>query len=358
MKKLLIIFGAIMLSVPLFAKDTAKTLDPIYQARTTNAMTIYNLPNSSAATTGVTLYVTGGSTTSAVSYYVGTSSLTITTTGGLYPGTTWFVFADTRMDTLTELINYAFGLADTQIGGEGGIIMSTTSVAYGVISSARLTAGQSGSCLGASNVVSLTVTPAAAQTSRYEIGASTIGFITTNGLFPGSTIFVLAGTVDEFVARLEALPSTMPGIDGTLVITIPDGSCRANLAADLTASASAMVNFREASAVKTLTADTVYGITYILDSNDLSGEEQWHITGINVNATFASGTTYVNIYDGLTTSATQILKYEVDTTATETNIILPSGGELAGSENTAMRIDVVGTAAVTAGYLNIRGFKE
>jgi hypothetical protein len=341
------------------AEVNQKTLAPIYQERTMNAFTLYNLPNSSATSTGVTLYVVGGATTSAVAYYVGTTSLTITTTGGLYPGTTTFLFADTRLDTLSELLNYANVLSTSVVGSEGGIVMSTASVAYGAVLSARLTAGQSGTCKGLSNRVNLTVTPAAGQTAKYEIGLSTIGFITTNGLFPGSTVFTFAGTVAQFQARLAALPSTTPGIDGTLTMERVQGAYDGNLATDLFITTNTAISIREVGNKKTLPMETVYGISYILPASALYISQQYHVTGLSVNATFGSGSTYVNVYDGATESNTQLLKYQVPTTAVQTNILnIPANGNFAGSKNTALRIDVVGSAAVTAGNLNIIGYKD
>lgn len=228
-------------------KWNKSSLAPISFDRTTDALNIY---------------ITGGSTTSAATRQVHADSMTFTTTGGLYPGTTQYVFADTDKDTLDEFIVFLNAVSATTAGAEGGIVAVKIQGAYGKNDSSELTVAASAGCLGSDNVSKLTF-------------ANTLG------------------------------------------------------------------------------------ISYTIAASGLSGLQLYKITGMSVNVTFASGTTYLYIYDGTDNTATRLLKYEIDTTATETPIhAIPSDGSFIGSNNTAMTIEVVGSANITAGYFNFAGFKD
>ena len=106
----------------------------------------------------------------------------------------------------------------------------------------------------------------------------------------------------------------------------------------------------------TFTVDITSGISYILPAV----ENKYNVLdNLLVNATFASGTTVVNIYDGSATT-TQLRKETITASAVDGVLDLrPYGSNLGfyASKGNAMRIDVVGSIAVTAGYMNILGRK-
>ena len=230
-----------------FAEQNSYTLAP------------FNVQWSSAA---LSIYIVGGATTTAATYRIHASSMSLTTADGLYPGTTQFVFTDTNKDTLAELVSYINAVSTTTRGAEGGVVASVI-----------------------------------------------------NGAYDGNT-----------TSELEIVNTAV--------------SC-----------------FR-ASAAKTLYIDRNFGISYTLPVSRLYRGYQYHITGLTANSTYSSGAVYLNIYDGTSASSTKLMQYKLNATTVETPIILPCGGDLANSADTAMRFDVIGSSWVTAGYLNVIGYKK
>jgi len=360
MRKLLITLGLLLITAPLlFARVDNHTLEPIVVDWSNDGIKIYNTGNAGVAVNAIDLYVVGGATTSAATYTITADTLTITTVGGLYPGTTNFDLDAAAVDTVTELVAFMLALSATAVGSEGGIVCSTPTAAVGKILSDALTAIAATNCLGSGNEVTITATPEASQTSTVQVCTSSMVFVTTNGLYPGTKYYTFTSsteTLSDLETALEAISGTDAGIDGGLVVTIDNGTYDLNLSTDLTNIAAQNI-LLEANEV-TLDLDTSYGMSYVMPLG-ISRNHQWHITGINVNATFGSGTTYLKVYDGTETTDTNLLKYEIDTTATETPILsIPSNGNLAGGKETRLRIDVIGTAAITAGHITIMGYKE
>lgn len=247
MKRLIVTLLAICsLAIVTQARENNETLTP----------TVYSLDSDA-----LTLYVVGGATTSAASCQVFADSMSVTTADGLYPGTTWFVFADSNKDTISEFITY-----------------------------------------------------------------------------------------------LNAISVTTPGAEGGIVATLPSGAYENNVTEELTVAASQSI--KGASAAKTLAADRFLGLSYTLPASGTGWRQQYHITGLSANATYTSGSVTLNIYNGTETSNTNLLRYKLNATTTETPITFLTSGNLAGSNDTAMRFDVVGSSWISAGYINIIGHKK
>ncbi len=244
MRKLLIMAGLLFLSVPLMAVENSNTMKPAV---------------SEWSNDGIQIYIVGGSTTATATVQVNVDSITFTTTDGLYPGTTDYVFTSAT-ETLSDLQTALMAISTATAGAEGGIIVTIPTSTYELNCSSDLAEVSPTGCLGVANKV-------------------------------------------------------------------------------------------------TLDLDTVYGWSYTTPAGCPRGYQR-HITGLSVNATFGSGTVYLYVRDGTDTTDTTLLKYEIDTSATQTNIILPSNGDFAGSKETQLRFDIIGSAAITAGFMNIIGHKE
>lgn len=212
------------------------------------------------------------------------------------------------------------------------------------------------------NAITVYIVGGATTTAAsYTVFADSIAFTTADGLYPGTTHFVFADTdkdtLEEFVNYCNDVSVTTPGAEGGIVAAIVNGCYDKGATTDLTAGTDATI--LGVANIATITMDAILGISYILPASGLAPEQRYHITGINTNVTFASGTVYLKIYDGDDHTDTNLLKYEIDVTATETPIrSIPNNGDLAGSENTAIRIDVIGSAAITAGHITIIGYKK
>jgi hypothetical protein len=200
---------------------------------------------------------------------------------------------------------------------------------------------------------------ATTSAASYQVCADSIAFTTADGLYPGTTHVVFADahvdTLGELITYLNAIPTTTAGVEGGIVAAIVNGAYDGNASSELTASA--ITACKGSVNIKTLAFDNILGMSYTLPVSGLKSGQQYHITGLNVNATFAEGTTNLTIYNGSSSSSSKILKYEVDTSATETPV-KSVNSELAGSERTAMRFDVVGSTWITSGYMSISGFKK
>jgi hypothetical protein len=247
MKKILLYLGTIlMLASPAMAGVNSNTLSP----------TVFELNK-----TALTMYVVGGATTTAATYTVWADSITLTTVGGLHPGTTQYVFADTDKDTL-----------------------------------------------------------------------------------------------GEFIAFLNSVPTTTAGAEGGIVATITEGAYDGNATSELTATAE--VDVFGSSKISTLSMDNVRGISYLIPTSRQYRGYQFHVTGLNANATYTSGSVILKAYDGDKSTDTEILRYKMNATTAETPIVLPSNGDFVGSNEKAMRFDVIGSSWVTAGYIGIIGNRK
>lgn len=250
MKRLLILAASLFMAGVAFAERNSNTVQPVVQAWSLDALEVY---------------VIGGATTSAASFDITNTSITFTTAGGLHPGATGYVFADTDKDTLVELVTYLNAVPVDTAGAEGGIVASVKQGCYDGDASGDLATHALTSCFGSAE-------------------------------------------------------------KHTLV----------------------------------LDSGKQMGISYIFPASQLADRrKQFHITGINTNVTYGSGSAEIKVYDGDKTTDPVLLRYKANATTVETPVLsIPQDGTLAGSPNTALRVDVVGSAAITAGYLNIFGFKE
>lgn len=193
--------------------------------------------------------------------------------------------------------------------------------------------------------------------ATYKVFASSMAFITTGGLYPGTTYVGLAetntDTINELVDFLNAMSVGTLGIGGGLTATLVNGCYDQNVSTGLAVNHTAVSIFNSTS-TSTITFDTdnaIYGMSYTISAPTGAGEKIV-LTNVDVSATFASGTSWVYIYDGDETTDTILKRYEINTTATPTEVPLPDEG-LAGTANTALRVDIWGTAIITDGYYNI-----
>ncbi len=190
--------------------------------------------------------------------------------------------------------------------------------------------------------------------SRCEVSASSIAFTTTGGLFPGTTSLVFAGTdkdtVGELVAYLNALSTSTIGAEGGIVATVPNGAYDGNTSSELTEILN--VNVKSSTNTATLAIDSILGMTYTIAASTTTGNSIYLSNWVG-NATFGSGTVLFNVYDGTATTDTQIRKETINSSGVDAIADLPATKDFCGSANTAMRIDMVGSAALTAAYMNI-----
>jgi len=329
---------------------------------TSSAFTVYMNGSDGSVLDALTLYIVGGSTTATATYVVNASSIRFVTTGGMLPGTTYWDFNDAAMDTLAEGMNHFLAVGASIPGIEGGLVVSTSSPLYVNILSARLTAVATTNCLAVGNIATLTVTPAADAGATFEIGASSITCRTANGLFPGTTWFIYAvngrDTLVELIDTLNAVASTVHGADGGFVALRVQGSYYDNDTVEFTAAALADAH----SSTHTLLVgfDNTLGMSYLIDAPSVSGETNY-IENAAFAATFASGSTFVSVYDGIA-STDSLLRYEeVGTTAIDDMLNLGSSA-IFGTVDTATRFDIVGSSWITTtggvSYINIISYTE
>lgn len=200
--------------------------------------------------------------------------------------------------------------------------------------------------------------------ATFTVFADSISFTTADGLYPGTTEYVFADTdkdtLGELVDYLNAVPADTVGAEGGIVASIVqgcyDGDASENLEAHVATSILGAANVHTLA----LDAGAQLGISYIFPLSELGNKrKEFHITGINTNVTYGSGSVEIKVYDGDSTTDTCLLRYKANATTVETPVLsIPQDGTLAGSPGTPLRVDVVGSAAITAGYLNIFGFKE
>ena len=136
MKKLFTVFAvASIMASNVFAWSWKEALEEGY-SRTSHSFRIYtsssdfNVICSTRRLDVIDLYVVGGSTTATATFEVFADSAAFTTTGGLYPGTTYWNFESSDQDTIGEAITYWNAVATTTVGVEGGIVMALRQGAY------------------------------------------------------------------------------------------------------------------------------------------------------------------------------------------------------------------------------------
>ncbi len=329
---------------------------PICSTRTTHVLDIYINGGYDEVHSAVTVYITGGSTTTAANYRVWADSVAFTTEDGLYPGTTHWIFARSSQDTLTEAVAYWNAIDTTGVVGiEGGITM--TLISNGSRPSTQLTVTSSATCFEVANIATLTATPAC--TAICIVSADSATFTNTGGLQAGSTYwqfnYANQDTLGEAISYWNAASTSTPGIEGGIVMVLRQGAYDGNLSSSMTARSSVSAHTDTNTIV--FNTDAIIGMTYTILA---TADKVNYITNCVPNATFASGNTYVNIYDGTAVSDTRLRREKIPTSATDAKLDIGNTVDtyLFGTENTAMRIDVVNESGIpiTAGQINILGF--
>lgn len=165
-------------------------------------------------------------------------------------------------------------------------------------------------------------------------------------LLAAATWFVFAeshlDTMAEFISHLNSMTG--------LVCARVQGSYGGDDTTDLTVVGATNIGTTAA----TFAIDATKGISYIVPASTLSSGEAYYIKSIIVNATYASGTTTLTVYSGTGTSTIlnkETLPFSAQDCSSDI-VILP------GIADTAIRIDLVGTAAVSAGYMDIVLFRR
>jgi len=196
-------------------------------------------------------------------------------------------------------------------------------------------------------------------TATYQVLGSSIVMITTDGLYPGTTsiIYTTYDTLEKVVNRMAAIPVTTPGAEGGIVVATIQGIYYGDTPTRLT-SVSAATDCLGVNNKTTLTLVDATGMSYILPASLLNSDQQFHITEIVANATFTSGTVFLNVYSGTSTTSTQIRHQQIPTSATDKSISFSDLGTLANSQNTGMLFNIVGSSCISGAYINITGKKE
>lgn len=200
--------------------------------------------------------------------------------------------------------------------------------------------------------------------ATFTVFADSISFTTVDGLYPGTTEYVFADTdkdtLVELIDFLNAVPATTAGAEGGIVASIVQGCYDGDASENLEAHAATDCFGSTAKHTLALDAGAQLGISYVFPVTKLGDKrEQFHITGINSNVTYASGSAEIKVYDGDKTTDPVLLRYKANATTVETPVLtIPQDGTLAGSHFKPIRVDVVGSAAITAGYLGITSYKK
>ena len=240
MKKCLIALAFLLLSIPVFSQVNPETVTPIYFQSNLDVMTVY---------------IVGGSTTTSATYFVGTSSINFTTTGGLHPGTTGFVFTNYTISSLVSGLN---SVPATTAGAEGGIVARLSTACWGGDSPVRLIQGTSNYIKGSNNAKTIT---------QYD----------TNHMM-----------------------YTLPKLDSS---------------------------------------------------------SKWHVADVSANITY-TGSTYINIYDGVTSTNTVIRHEKFVASGTDNAMDISPTGYLSTTGVTGMLFEIVSSSNISAGWCNIQAFKD
>lgn len=139
MKKLFLALSMLFFSAVVFAGS------PVYFPQSTNCIDIYNV---------------GGGTQTAATVQVTVSSMTLITTAGLNPGTTWVNFPDADKNTVGEVVNFInanLGPANwtTATGVGGGWVASLSQGSYEGNDSSSMTVVAAQSALTSANKITL-----------------------------------------------------------------------------------------------------------------------------------------------------------------------------------------------------------
>jgi hypothetical protein len=184
------------------------------------------------------------------------------------------------------------------------------------------------------------------------VNADSVTFTSTGGLYPGTTDFVFADTdkdtIGELITYMNNVSAITPGVGGGLVASLPQGSYDGNISSSIVAADAQSIFY--STAPVTLETEQVSGISYLIPAP--TNGDSIYLTNAVVNATYGSGSLSFAVYDGTSTSSTQLRKETGGATTVDKSVNLPIDN-FKGSANTAMRIDLVGTAAISSAYMNL-----
>lgn len=181
----------------------------------------------------------------------------------------------------------------------------------------------------------------------FQRWGSSMSITSTEGLYAGTTVFLYADadkdTVGEFITYLNAVPDTTLGAEGGIVAVINAKCYESNLTSEITVSTTAK-NCHSSTHTVTVGLDRVLAIIEKLDVP--ASKKQYFVTDCKVNVTFATGSTYLYIRDGLEDDST--LKYRQQI-STSTEDKLMDASLVVGSKDTAIRFEVLGSTWISAG---------
>jgi hypothetical protein len=203
-------------------------------------------------------------------------------------------------------------------------------------------------------------------TADYANYGSSIEFITTGGLYPGTTNIVFAearaDTIYDLVNTLNGLPVTTPGAEGGIVAAYSPNTYLDNETSRIPAVST--TGCLGVANISTLTVVATNGISYILDRSKLDNHQQFHITDLSMNLTFTSGNGQLNVYDGVSSTNTKIRGEKWAVSGIDAKADIPPNGNFAGTFRNdyngtggTMRFDVICTTNVSAGNMNMTFYK-
>jgi len=172
---------------------------------------------------------------------------------------------------------------------------------------------------------------------------SSMSITSTDGLYPGTTWVSYAGTVEAFVATLNAVPTTTLGAEGGITAVINSKCYEGELATEITANTTA-TNCHSSTHTVTLGLDNVLAIIEKLDAP--SSGKQYFVTDCEVNVTFATGITKLYIRDGTADDSTLKYRQIIGTTIVDETMDVSL---VVGSADTALRFEIIGSSWISAG---------
>ncbi len=198
-------------------------------------------------------------------------------------------------------------------------------------------------------------------TATFQVFADSAAFVTTGGLYPGTTYWNFEAddqdTLGEAVTYWNAAAVTTLGGEGGIVFALRDGAYDGNLSSSMTVRSAVTVH--SSTNTTAFATDAIIGKTILIEA---TADKANYLTNCVANVTFASGNTYINIYDGDDKTLPYLRREKITTSAVDypLNIGKTEYDYVFGTANSIMRIDVVNESGIpiTAGYVNILGFTK
>jgi len=207
-------------------------------------------------------------------------------------------------------------------------------------------------CVGGSTVTGAT----------YGVFGSTgITLRTIDGFLAGTTEFTFtngdADTLDHLITTIRNLSKTaVKGAEGGWVIKLATGSYGGNPTYNLTNKAQTACYGRANE--KTATVNTTTGISYLFDKSKLDVNQIWHITKCMINVTYGSGTPYLYVYDGCTSTNTVIDQETVVASGKDGRADICDIGTFVSKKNTDLLWEIYNSTIITNRYCCFEYFKE